>query len=234
LQVRRLDNVALDPKSVTSSQAAEKSHIEETFGWGRKAASGEKVGYLLGLSEYLNENYEVSVFDKIMTSSKPWQIHLHGHRTIRAVVLENRKWDMTMDIDGQGKADLQKIQVKWLYPADLSDTVRSLVKTESKVESLGLEPIFSPHKRYFIKNKSLFPLMQAKEVVFLTLLEGEVIRGIITAFSRYDMTISLKGGAPVTILRHSVYDLRNKAGRCFLKSFQEELRDWEKSPLYVS
>jgi hypothetical protein len=192
------------------------------------------VGYLSGLTDYLNENYEVSVFDKIMTSGKPWQIHLHGGRTVRAVLLENRKWDMTMDIDGQGKEDLQKIQVKWLYPADVRDTIRSLVKTDRKVEGLKLEPIFSPHKRYFIKNKSLFPLMRTKEVVFLTLIEGEVIRGIITAFSRFDMTLGLKGGVPVTILRHSVYDLRNKAGRCFLKSFQEEHRDWEKSPLYIS
>jgi hypothetical protein len=191
------------------------------------------MGHILGLNEYLNENYEVSVFDKMVASGKPWQFHLHPQRTIRAVVLENRKWDVTMDIEGQGKEDLQKIQVKWLYPADLSDTVRSLVKKDSKVEGLKLEPIFSPHRRYFIKNKSLFPLMQAKEVVFLTLLEGEVIRGIITAFSRYDMTIGLKGGAPVTVLRHSVYDLRNKAGRCFLKSFQEDHRDWEKSPLYI-
>ncbi len=191
------------------------------------------MGYLQGLNEYLNENYEVSVFDKVVASGKPCQFHLHTHRTIRAVVLENGKWEMTVDVDGQGKEDLQKIQVKWLCPADLADKVRSLVKTDSKVEGLKLEPIFSPHRRRFIKNKSLFPLMQAKEVVFSTLLEGEVIRGIITAFSRYDMTIGLKGGMPVTILRHSVYDLRNKAGRCFLKSFQEEHRDWEKSPLFI-
>jgi hypothetical protein len=46
--------------------------------------------------------------------------------------------------------------------------------------------------------------------------------------------VSLKGGFPVTILRHSIYDLRNKKGRCFLKSFQEEHRDWEKSHLFVS
>jgi hypothetical protein len=34
-----------------------------------------------------------------------------------------------------------------------------------------------------------------------------------------------KGGKPVTILRHSIYDLRNKNGGCFLKSFQEERKD---------
>jgi len=46
--------------------------------------------------------------------------------------------------------------------------------------------------------------------------------------------VSLKGEIPVTILRHSIYDLKNKKGRCFLKSFQEEHRDWEKSRLFVS
>ena len=76
--------------------------------------------------------------------------------------------------------------------------------------------------------------MKDKEVVFFTLLEGEIIRGLITGFSRYEITMSLKNGNPVTILRHSIYDLRNKKGRCFLKKFQEEHRDWEKSPLFVS
>jgi len=101
------------------------------------------------------------------------------------------------------------------------------------VADLALEPLFSPHNRFYIKNKSLFSLMKEKEVVFFTLLEGERIKGLISDFSRYDMTVNLKGGVPVTIMRHSVYDLRNKKGRCFLKSKQEVLRDWEKSPLYV-
>jgi len=76
--------------------------------------------------------------------------------------------------------------------------------------------------------------MKDQEVVFFTLLEGELIRGIITGFNRHEITVSLKGGIPVAILRHSIYDLRNKKGRCFLKSFQEEHRDWERSHLFVS
>jgi hypothetical protein len=73
-----------------------------------------------------------------------------------------------------------------------------------------------------------------REVVFFTLLEGEIIRGIISAFNRYDITVLLKGGTPLTILRHSIYDLRNKKGRCLLKSIQEKHRDWEKSDLFVA
>lgn len=192
------------------------------------------MGHLEGLNEYLAENYEVSVFDTAMASQEPWEMHLHGHRTVKTIVLENRKWDVTVGIGEQGREEIQKIQVKYLYPADLSEAIKPLVKMEKKVEELKLEPILSPHKRYFVKNKTLFPLMKEKEVLLFVLLEGEVLRGIVTDFSRYDVTVNLKGGVPVTILRHSIYDLRNKRGRCFLKSFQDEHRDWEKSSLYVS
>jgi hypothetical protein len=192
------------------------------------------MGQLAGLSEYLEQNYEVSVFNTAIASAKPWELHLHGRRTIRALVLENRKWDVTLDVVGKEKEELQKIQVKYLYPADLSESVKSLVKMDKNIEALKLEPILSPHKRYFVKNKTLFPLMKEREVLLFILLEGDVLRGIISDFSRYDVTINLKGGLPVTILRHSIYDLTNKRGRCFLKSFQDEHRDWEKSPLYVA
>jgi sRNA-binding regulator protein Hfq len=191
------------------------------------------MGHLEGLNEYLAENYDVSVFDTAMASGKPWEFHLHGRRALRAVVLENRKWDITLDIAGKEKEELQKIQVNYLYPADLSESVKPLIKADKKVESMNLEPILAPRKRYFVKNKSLFPLMKEKEVLLFTLLDGTVIRGIVTDFSRYDVTVSMKGGALVIILRHSIYDLRNKKGRCFLKSFQDAHRDWEKSPLYV-
>lgn len=193
------------------------------------------MGHLLGLQEYLDEHYGHSVFDQVLNSKQPWEFHVHGCRILRATVLENLKYDVKLQIEGQqGLEVLPKVQVKCLYTVELADSIRGFIKRDEKVKALNLEPIFSPHKRYFVKNKSLFPLMKEKEVVFFTLLEGEIIRGIIAGFTRYDITVHLKGGKPVTILRHSLYDLRNKKGRCFLKHFQEENRDWEKSPLFVS
>ena len=192
------------------------------------------MGSLKGLNEYLARNYEVSVFETALASAKPWEMHLHGRRTATAMVLENRKWDITADIIGREREEIQKIQIKYLYPAETAESIKPLLKLDQNVEALRLEPIFSPRKRYFIKNKSLYPLMKEKEVVIFTLLEGEVLRGIVSDFSRYDVTVNMKGGLPVTILRHSIYDVRNKRGRCFLKSFQEEHRDWEKSSLYAT
>jgi sRNA-binding regulator protein Hfq len=191
------------------------------------------MGQLEGLSEYLDEKYEISVFDTAVTSGKPWTLHLHGRRILSGRVLENRKWDITLEIPDKGTEDLQKIQVNYLYPEEAGESVKPLIKVDKKVESMNLEPILAPRRRYFVKNKSLYPLMKEKEVLLFTLLDGEVLRGIVTDFSRYDVTVSMKGGVLVTILRHSIYDLRNKKGRCFLKSFQNSHRDWEKSPLFI-
>jgi hypothetical protein len=192
------------------------------------------MGYLVGLKEYLEESYNKSIFEQVVDSKEPWEFHLHGHHTIRSRALENLIYDLKLDTEAQQEQVLSKVEIKLLYPAHLDESVRPFIKIDKEVQKLGLSPILAPRQRYFVKNKSLFPLMKDREVVFLTLLEGEIIRGIITDFSRYEITVSLKGESPITILRHSIYDLRNKKGRCFLKSFQEKHRDWEKSHLFIS
>lgn len=190
--------------------------------------------YLEGLQDYLDEYYDLSIFDRALDSNTAWSLHLHHHRIVRARVLENLTYDIRCEVEGEGEQTIQKVEVKCLYPSEGSDAIAPMIKTDKKIADLALEPLFSPHKRFFIKNKTLFPLMKEEDVLFFTLLEGERIKGLLAAFSRYDLTVNLKGGVPVTILRHSIYDLRNKKGRCFLKSRQETLRDWEKSPLFVS
>ena len=192
------------------------------------------MGYLSGFQEYLDETYNISVFDQALDSRQPWELHIHNHRIIKVRIIENLKYDVKVSVDGADDEVLAKTDIKIMYSEDLSESVKPLLKTDKKVRDLGLEPIIPPRKRYHIKNKSLFPLMKEKIVLFVTLLEGEIVRGVVAGFSRYEITINLKGGIPVTILRHSIYDLRDKKGRCYLKSFQEKHRDWEKTPLFVS
>jgi len=192
------------------------------------------MGYLLGLQEYLDENYDLSVFDAVFETKEQWGFHLSNHRIVRATIKENLTYDVKLDIEGEGKELLPKTDVKLVCRQELADAVKPLLKTDKKVQELGLEPIIPPSKRHHIKNKSLFPLMKERQALFFTLLEGEIVKGIIAGFSRYEISANLKGGIPVTILRHSIYDLRNKKGRCFLKSVQEKRRDWEKTDLFVS
>lgn len=191
------------------------------------------MGRLSGLDEYLAEGYHLSVFDEAQSSGRTLEMHIHKQRVVQAKVLKDLKYDVELDVEGAGKELLPKVQVKLVYPAETAESVRPLIKVDQKVRRLELEPILAPGRRRHVKNKSLYPLMKEREVVFFTLLEGEVIKGLISAFSRYEVTVSLKGGLPATILRHSIYELRNKKGRSFLKSFQETHRDWEKSPLFT-
>jgi len=192
------------------------------------------MGSLLGLQEYLDEGYNTSVFDQTFESREPWEFHLHNHQIIKSKVQENLRYDLRLSAEETGREAFPKTDVKLLYPADQSDSVRPFLKTDKKVRDLGLEPIISPRMRHHIKNKSLFPLIKDRRVLIFTLMEGEIVKGLVTGFTRYEITVNLKGGTPVYILRHSVYDLRDKKGRCFLKSFQETHRDWEKSDLFVS
>jgi sRNA-binding regulator protein Hfq len=191
------------------------------------------MGSLLGLQEYLDENYHSSIFDQALESEKPCEFHLYGHRMVKARVLENLKYDLRLDT-AETEGHLPKTDIKLVYPAALSEAVRPLLKADRKVQDLRLEPIIPARMRHHIKNKSLFPLMKERKVVFFTLMEGEIVKGLITGFTRYEITVSLKGEIPVVVLRHAVYDLRDKKGRCFLKSFQETHRDWEKSDLFAS
>jgi len=192
------------------------------------------MGHLSGLREYLDQNYGISVFDEACKSKQLWEFHLHGHQIINAKILNNLIYDLKIKRDDAEESVLSKTDVKTLYPADNSKKIRSLLKEDPKVSKLSLEPIIAPALRRHIKNKSLYPLMEERQVVFFTLLEGEVIKGLITGFSRYEITCSLKGGLPVTILRHAIYNIRDKKGRSFLKSFQEKHKDWRKSSLYVA
>jgi hypothetical protein len=195
---------------------------------------GMIMGSLRGYKEYLDVAYRRSAFDQALASQQPWELHLHGQRVIRARVVEDSTYELKLAITDQGEEVLPKIQVKLLYPAEGSVAVRPLLKVDRKIQALGLSPLVTWKERHFIKNKTLFPLMKEAQVVFFTLLEGEIIRGLIAEFSQYDITVNLKGGVPVVLLRHSIYDVRNKEGRCLLKVFQDEHRDWEKSALFVS
>lgn len=170
------------------------------------------------LKKYLDANYEKSAFNSAMKDTSPWIYHLHGRRIVSAQLTQNFIYDIALAIDGQPEEVIPKVSVKLLYPAVHAETAAGLIKNDSKVRARELEPIMRAKDRHHIKNKTLFPLMEEREVLFFTLLEGEIVRGLITAFSRYELTVSLKGGVPVVVMRHGILDVRDKKGRCYLKA----------------
>ena len=191
-------------------------------------------GQLAGLQEYLAEHDSHSVFDDVLASGSLWNFHAHPGRVITARLTGLETYDVTLTPEEGEPETLRKHDIHFLYPAEQTAALEKLVKPDKAVQALGLEPTAFHRDRQFVKNKTLFPLMEERAVVFITLRDGAVIRGLITGFSRYDIHISMKGGVAVTLLRHSLHDIRDKDGRCYLKAVQEQRRDWKKSPLLVT
>lgn len=187
---------------------------------------------LNGLSEYLSANYNVSIFDAAAGNGKSYMFHLHPRRVVAAKIVEALKYDIVLE-SGKGETEtLGKTGVKFLHEAIYHDAVSGQMRINERVARMRLQPILSPAKRNHIKNKSLYPLMKERKVLFVTMLEGEVLRGIIGGFSHYEILLRMNGGLPVSLLRHGIFDIRDKEGRSYLKQYQQKARDWKTSALY--
>jgi sRNA-binding regulator protein Hfq len=187
---------------------------------------------LQGFSDYKKEHYESSRFTTLEKSGEKTLFMLHGQRSITGTLMRQTPYDIHVASD-HGEVVIPKVEVKCHAQATVSEVVDKLIKIDKTVSGHELGPIHAPAHRYFIKNKTLFPLIKERQVMLITLLEGEVIKGLLENFSRYDIEMRIKGGVGLTVLRHAVYDIRDKKGRCYLKRFQKEARDWKRSELYA-
>lgn len=173
---------------------------------------------LVGLRDYLKQHYHHSAFTAPLAAKTSWELHPLGTPPLVATILENLRYDLRLAVAEQPEPLLlPKIQLQFFYPALHAAGIRPLLKWDEKVKKMGLTGIAKVGDRHHIKNKTLFPLMEAREVLFCTLLGGEVIRGLIGAFNQFELTMLVKGGLPITILRHAIYDLRDKKGQSYLK-----------------
>jgi sRNA-binding regulator protein Hfq len=129
---------------------------------------------------------------------------------------------------------VHKTAIKFFHSLEEALEIVERIKFDRQVRSRKLLPIISAKDRHFIKNKSLYPLMLEREVLFFTLLEGEILRGVVQGFNRFEIRVNLKGGLPVTIMRHALYEVQDKKGRSFLKPVQDKKKEWKKSQYYVT
>jgi len=187
---------------------------------------------LKGYKEYLGKNYRQCSLKEAIESGEKIVLNLHGQKETEVHILEDQVYDLKIKNDLGEEEIISKLLVKYLYNPEDREAIKKLIKTDINVADKKLEPIEKPHLRTHIKNKTLLTLLNEREVIIFTLLEGDVIRGLINRFARYEITVLQKGGVPVTFMRHALYDARNKKNRSLLKSFQQKHKDWKKSELY--
>lgn len=176
-----------------------------------EAATGIRV------KEYLATAQPPSIFDELVQNGAAALFHRCDTTDCVGTVTKNDLYDLTFRpadaAEGAPEATLSKVNI--LYVCRPED--RTAIARQTKDPLRAAEPLRSPAGRYHIKNKTLYPLMTDRAVVFLTLLDNTVVRGLITGFNRYEIRVSLKGDVPIVALRHGILAAQTKEGRSILR-----------------
>lgn len=182
----------------------------------------EESNPLNGLQEYMKAHEKGSVFERESGKESSWCLFLHGGLRKIGTIRANSTYEFDLLSQDGTVEQVHKVRVKLLCEGSKEREVLERMKTDEALKATPEGPHFGPRYRHHIKNKTLFPLMNRKEVLFFTTLEGEVLRGVVTGFSRFEINLSMKGGVPVVLLRHAVRDVVDKKGRSYTKEAVEK------------
>ncbi len=188
----------------------------------RTQKPSEDENPLEGLQGYLEKHQKDSIFEREAGRDSSWCLFLHGSQRKQGRILSNQTYEIELMTPGGVVEQVHKVNVKLICEASKEEEVIGLSKTNEALKAAPEGPHFGPRYRHHIKNKTLFPLMKRKEVLFFSTLEGEVLRGVVTGFSRFEIYLSMKGGVSVVLLRHAIFDLRDKKGRSYTKEAVEK------------
>ncbi len=191
------------------------------------------MGYLRGLTEYLKRNYDRDIFKEFKFKNTLLHFHLVGHQELTRKIRKSVTFDVDLMDRNKQVQRYPKLHIKFYYPAKFQEAVKPLIDVNPDIVAKNIQPIRHIRERYHIKNKTLYPLMMERQAVVITLLEGDVLRGFIDDFTRYEIFLKFHDDLRIVVLRHAILRVEDFHGRNMLKDFQDEVKDWKKSSLWV-
>lgn len=156
------------------------------------------------MENHLQEHLQHSCLDTSMRDEQAYVFGLHGGRRADAVVKNNDAYTVTLT-GKDGEEEVHKLQFKYGYVPDAWKKVRKSMKKDKALASEPREPIVRPQDRYSCSDKRLFRYMDDGAMIDVTLLEGEIFRGSVAWFGRFEFALELKGGVQVVIFRHALH-----------------------------
>jgi sRNA-binding regulator protein Hfq len=132
---------------------------------------------------------------------------LFGGRKVVGTVADVGSFTFHFTPDGEETEEIHKLKAKFAYNPDDWKRVRKVVRADKALKKTASEPAVRPQDRYSCSDKRLFACMDKQRDITVTLLEGEVTRGQVAWFGRYEFALTTKGGAEIVIFRHALRDL---------------------------
>ncbi|MEN0063533.1 MAG: hypothetical protein AAGA48_15390 [Myxococcota bacterium] len=142
-----------------------------------------------------------------LESGSSLTLALMNGRTLRGEVGTVEPYTFTF-VSGDETTELHKLKVKYAYDPQQWKKVKKGVRSDGKKSAEGaVEPAERPQDRYSCSDRRLFGYLDTEQEVFATLLGGDLLRGRVTWFSRYEFGLQLRSQAEVTVFRHALKNL---------------------------
>ena len=146
----------------------------------------------------------------------PMLFGLYNHTLLPATVTGFTKYDFVLQValnpDPIGgeteRQELPKTDVKYCYKAEDAADVQSIIRYNEEIREQNLKPIIQRKKRYSINTRTIVQARRDQHTIEVTILEGEVFRGLVDWVSRYEIKMILENESKIVVFRHAICDFK--------------------------
>lgn len=157
----------------------------------------------------LQEHYTQSCLDEAVAKAHKLALAIHGHKKIMGKVLENGKYTIQFQEDGQSTpTEIHKTQIKFAYDPEQYKNLKKFMEIDNGVKKMSLQPILRAKDRHHFKNLVLQQSIDERREVEVISLEGDSFKGTVDWFGRWEFALKFKGGLRVTLFRHAVHSVK--------------------------
>lgn len=137
----------------------------------------------------------------------PMFFGLYDHTLLPATIAEFTKYDFVLQGEGDSQ-ELPKTDVKYCYKAEDAAEIQSIIRYNEKIKKQDLKPIIQRRKRYSINTRTVVQARRTRQTIEVTMLEGEVFRGLVDWVSRYEIKMILENESKIVVFRHAICDFK--------------------------
>lgn len=146
-----------------------------------------------------------------LETGRPVTLGLHGKRVVTGSVEEVTpylfRFTFEKPADGVTSEEIHKLQVKYAYSPDDWKRAKKAIKIDKVLSAEPRGPVVRPQDRYGCSDKRLFSYVDRGSEITVTLLEGEILRGRVGWFSRYEIGLEIRGETEIGVFRHALVDV---------------------------
>ena len=146
----------------------------------------------------------------------PMFFGLYDHTLLPATVTGLTKYDFVLQValnpDPIGgkteRQELPKTDVKYCYKTEDAANIKSIFRYNEKIKAQDLKPIIQRKKRYSINTRAIIQARRAQHTIEVTMLEGEIFRGLVDWVSKYEIKMILENESKIVVFRHAICDFK--------------------------